>query len=372
MTGAVDIPLFRTFTSDDVGPRISAVLASGQLAMGPRVQAFEESLAQWLGVREVAAVSDGSAAITLALHLAGVQAGDGVLASPVACTASLMPIANIRAIPVWLDIDPDTGMTTPAEVIRAGTDHARAFLHVQWSGDPGDVQALAHAAREAGLASIVDATESFGAERDGRRWLDDADFTAWSFYASKTLSTGEGGALAARDPESLLRARQLRRFGIDRNRQRTSAGDLSEALDIAEAGWAMSLTDISASLGEANLPHMDRLLKRQRENAAFFDQQLTGIPGLKLLRRNLRSRPAFWTYSLRAERREDLTRKLHAAGIGAQRLHLRADRFSCFGGTPAELPGVALFDSENLSIPCGWWVEDADRERIVATIRNGW
>lgn len=372
MASATAIPLFRTFSADDAGARMNEVLASGQLAMGPRVQGFEQALAQWLGVRDLVAVSDGSAAIALALHLAGVQAGDGVLVSPIACTASLMPIANIRARPIWLDIDPDTGMTTPAEVLRAHAGNARAFLHVQWSGDPGDVQALAHAAREAGLTSIVDATEAFGAERDGRRWLDDADFTAWSFYASKTLSTGEGGALAARDAEALLRARHLRRFGIDRSRQRTVAGDLSEDLDIVEAGWAMSLTDLAASLGQANLPHMDRLLKRQRENAAFLDQQLAGIAGLKLLRRNLRSRPAFWTYSLRAERRDDLARKLHAAGIGAQRLHLRADRFSCFGGVPADLPGAALFENENLSIPCGWWVGDADRERIAATIRSGW
>lgn len=366
------IPLFKTFTAPEAAAQLAAVLQSGHLAMGPRVQAFEQALAQWLGLRDVVAVSDGSAAVTLALHLAGVQAGDGVLVSPVACTASLMPIANIRARPVWLDIDPDTGMTTPAAVLAAAPDSARAFLHVQWSGDPGDVQALTHAAHETGLASIVDATEAFGAERDGRRWLDDADFTAWSFYASKTLSTGEGGALMARDPEALLRARHLRRFGIDRSRQRTVAGDLSEDLDIPEAGWAMSLTDLAASLGLANLPHMERLLKRQRENAAFFDQQLAGIAGLKLLCRNLRSRPAFWTFSLRAERRDELARKLHAAGIGAQRLHLRADRFSCFGGVPQDLPGVALFENENLSIPCGWWVDDADRERIAATIRSGW
>lgn len=369
---AAPIPLFKVFAPADAAAQLAPVLASGQWAGGPQVQAFEAALAGWLGAPQVVAVSDGSAALTLALTLAGVEAGDEVLVSPLACVASLMPIANIRATPRWLDIDPDTGMTTASAIREGATEQTRALLHVQWSGDCGDVQALAAAAHDADMLCIVDATEAFGAERDGRRWLDDADFTAYSFYANKPLSTAEGGALVTPDAESAARARRLRRFGIDRAAQRTATGDLAATLDIPEPGWNSTLTDVAATLGLAALPHVDACISRHRDNAAWLDQALAPVAGLRLLRRNLRSRPAYWTYSLRAERRDDLIRKLHDAGIGAQRLHLRADGFGCFGGTPADLPGVAVFDRENLSIPCGWWVDDAARERIAQVIKSGW
>jgi len=371
------IPLFKVFTPDDAAARLAPVLASGQLAGGPQVAALESALAGWLGAPQMVAVSDGSAAITLALTLCGVVAGDEVLVSPIACAASLMPIANIRAVPRWLDIDPDTGMTTASEIRERTTDQTRAVLHVQWSGDSGDVQAIAAAAHDAGLACIADATEAFGAERDGRRWLDDADATVYSFYANKPLSTAEGGAIALADGDMAQRAKRLRRFGIDRSQQRTASGDLAVTLDIPEAGWNATLTDVAATLGLVALPHVASHIERHRENAAWLDHALASVPGLHLLRRNLRSRPAYWTYSLRAERREDLIRKLHDAGIGAQRLHLRVDGLTCFGGDgvasqQADLPGVELFDRENLSLPCGWWVGEAARERIVSVIKSGW
>lgn len=366
------IPLFKVFMPEDAVAQLAPVLASGQLAGATQVAAFESALANWLDAQHVVAVSDGSAAITLALTLAGVEAGEEVLVSPIACVASLMPIANIRAVPRWLDIDPDTGMTTASAIRERVSESTRALLHVQWSGDCGDVQALAAAAHAKDLACIVDATEALGAERDGRRWLDDADFTAYSFYANKPVSAAEGGALAIADADVTARARRLRRFGIDRSVQRTATGDLATALDIPEPGWSATMTDVAATLGLAALPHVDNQIARHRDNAAWFDHALATVPGVKLLLRNLRSRPAYWTYSLRVERREDLIKKLHDAGIGAQRLHLRADRFTCFGGKEADLPGVEIFDRENLSIPCGWWVDDAARERIATVIKSGW
>jgi len=368
----ITIPLFKVFTTPAVADKLAPVLASGQLATGTQVAAFESRLANWLGAPAVTALSDGSAAIQLALQMAGVGPDDEVLVSPIACVASLMPILQRQAKPRWADIDPETGMLTPATIRAAMTDRTRAMLHVQWSGDPGDVQAVAAVAREQGIACIVDATEAFGAERDGRRWVDDADFTAYSFYASKTLTTGEGGALICADADNNQRARRLRRFGVDRTSQRRADGDLDATQDIVEGGLCAGLHELPATLGLAAMDHVDSLLARHRDNSAWFDSALAQVPGVKLLRRNLRSRSACWTYSLRVERRDALIRKLADAGIASQRLHLRGDGFSCFGGQPEALPGVATFDAENLSIPCGWWVDAAAREHIAAVIRGGW
>jgi dTDP-4-amino-4,6-dideoxygalactose transaminase len=127
-------------------------------------------------------------------------------------------------------------------------------------------------------------------------------------------------------------------------------------------------------MGMVQLDYAASVIGRYRDNGGYFDRALANIPGITLLLRPGGSIPSYWTYSLRAERRAGLMRKLHANGIGAQRLHLRNDCYSCFTDSRSAdaLPGVDLFDRENLSIPCGWWVTAEDRERIAACIRSGW
>jgi dTDP-4-amino-4,6-dideoxygalactose transaminase len=134
------------------------------------------------------------------------------------------------------------------------------------------------------------------------------------------------------------------------------------------------MTDIAATIGLEQFDHVEAIVARHQDNGRYFDQALRGVPGLTPLERRGDSVSGYWTYALRAERRDALVRKLHEDGIGCQRLHLRNDRYSCFAASRRDgaLPGVDLFDRENLSIPCGWWVGDEDRERIARCIRAGW
>ena len=121
------------------------------------------------------------------------------------------------------------------------------------------------------------------------------------------------------------------------------------------------------------LPHARALvLDRHRENGRHFDATLAAVDGLSLLRRQPGEDSAYWVYALRAARREALIAQLHAHGIGAQRLHLRNDRYRCFSPAPWPLPGADAFDADNLALPCGWWVGAAERERILACVKPGW
>jgi dTDP-4-amino-4,6-dideoxygalactose transaminase len=176
------------------------------------------------------------------------------------------------------------------------------------------------------------------------------------------------------DRDSLERAVRARRYGIDQPTFRLPNGDLNPASDIPVPGFNFAMNNIAATLGIVQLPHATRLFRSYRDNGAYFDRALAGVPGLRQLRRPANAYSAHWTYSLRAERRADLMRKLHESGISAQRLHLRNDHYSCFAATRSSdpLPGVEIFDRENLSIPCGWWLTAEDRERIAACIRSGW
>lgn len=370
---AEPIPLFRFHQPAEAGAALAAVLASGQLAAGPAVRAFEALLAGYVGNGNCVAVSDRSGALTLALRLAGVGPGAEVILSPLTCLATSMPIANCFARPVWADIDPATGMLAAAAIPALITPRTRAIVAYHWGGDVADLAPLTAVARAHGVRLIDDASAAFGAEYRGRRLGNtDTDFTVHSFYAVNPLATGEGGALFCRNPAECAQAGWLRRYGIHPPSFRLSNGDLNPASDIPVAGYNFAMNELAAALGGAQFAHLEPILARHRAHGSFYSTALRGIPGLTLLQRDPGSQASYWVYGLRAERRDALIDKLHAHGIGAQRLHLRNDRYGCFTPAPASLPGVERFDAENLCIPCGWWVSDAARARIVACIKAGW
>ena len=358
--------------AESVHAALKPVLESGQLAGSRKVAEFESRLAAWLGVPEVVVLSDASGALALALQMAGVAPGDEVITSPLACSATLMPIANLSAHPVWCDIDPLTGMPSAEHVAGLISEKTRAILLYHWSGDVGDVEDLLALTRRHNIKLVEDASEAFGAESRRRRLGGEADFTVYSFYATKHVTTGEGAALISPSGQAATSARHLRRFGLDPAKFRLPNGDLNPDFDIPLAGFNLAMNELGATLGIEHLNHADWIVARHYSNGAFYDRALAGIPGLHLLNRRSDCNSAYWTYALRVERRDALIRKLHSSGIGAQRLHMRNDAYTCFGSVLRDLPGVATFDAENLSIPCGWWVGEEERQYVVNCIREGW
>ncbi|MDH3288160.1 MAG: DegT/DnrJ/EryC1/StrS family aminotransferase [Betaproteobacteria bacterium] len=370
----VATPLFKVHMPEEVFPAVQRTLASGAIAPGAEVPRFEEAVGAFTGNLRTVAVSDISGALTLALHASGVGPGDEVVVSPLSCLATTMPIANLSAKPVWCDVDPETGMPTAAMMRAKITGRTRALLLYHWSGDVGDLDGVLALARECSLPLIEDASEAFGAEFHGRRLgHHGADFTAYSFGPVRHITCGDGAALCPGPGVDRERLRRLRRYGIDSATFRLPNGDLNPASDIVEAGFNFGLSNVAASIGLAQWHWAERNVHAHRDNGRGYDQALRGVPGLRLLARRTDAVSAYWTYSLRAERREDLVRKLREHGIGAQRLHLRNDQYACFAAQAAPgLHGVDALDAENLSIPCGWWVSAAERARIAETIRSGW
>lgn len=367
------IPLFRIFMADSALAAAGEVLHSGQITAGATAQRFELAAAAVVGHPNVVAMSDQSAALMLGLYLAGVRPGDEVIVSPMACLATSMPIANLFASPVWCDVDPLTGMMDPERIAELVNERTRAILVYHWSGDVAEIEALANVARRYDLPLVQDASAALGAEINGRRLgASFADYSIFSFYPTKHITCGEGSVLVVNDEGRLSRARQLRRYGIDATTFRLPDGDLNPESDIVEPGFNFPMTNLSAAIGLENLAHLERLLPIYRDNGAYFDRELAGVAGVKILKRRPDTQSGFWSYSLRVEQRSQLVRKLKAAGIGCQRLHLRNDRYTCFASRRKDLPGTDIFDAENLSIPCGWWVSVDDRERIVRCIREGW
>lgn len=371
MDGEPFVPLFQGHVAAGAIGALTSALKSGQLATGPRVGDFEQQLGEFVGNPNCVATSDRAAALTLALRLCGVEAGTEVMLSPLACLATTMPVANLGATPVWCDVDPATGMLDPTQLAARRSARTRAILHYHWAGDVGPLAELQQVAGALGLPLVEDASGAFGAELDGHKLgATGSAYTVYSFYAVSHLASGDGGALFCATAADADRARQLRRFGIDPRTFRLASGDLNPASDIPAAGYSFAMTDLTAALALAQLADAPLVLAAHRSNGLAFDRALSGHPHLVLLERAPEARSAYWVYALRSPRRDALLARLHAAGIGAQRLHVRNDGYGCFGGTPAKLPGVAAFDAENLCVPSGWWVDLESRVRIIRCLKR--
>ena len=368
-----DIPLYKPHLPPGAGAALAKILESGQIAGDGSHAEFENRLRQFLGAPHVSLAGEFSHSLEMVLRMAGVGPRDTVLIASLACLASTTPILQTGARPIWCDIDPSTGCLDPDEIERRRQPNTKAVVLYHWVGFPGDLPRVMRIAADAGLPVIEDAGEAFGAELDGKRiGAHGCDYTVFSFSPVRHITTGEGAAIAFRDAGQLELARQWRRYGLPPIGFRDSMGEISSTCDITVPGFHNFMNRIAGELGLLQMDCLPGIVEAHRKNGAWFDGALAGVTGVRLLRKRRGSIPSYWVYSFLCERRDDLMRKLRENRIYASKVHMRNDLYSCFGTEPADLPGVARFEKEQLSIPCGWWLSGEDREHILETIRTGW
>ena len=349
-------------------PALQQTLMSGHIGEGPRVAHFETELATWLGVRSVAAVNSGTSALQLALRLAGVGHGDEVVTTPLTCAATNAPILALGGRAVWADIDPMTGNISADDVARKCTPHTKAILAVHWGGYPCDLEALAAVAQRHSIPLIEDAAHALGSSYQGKRIGGHSDYVCFSFQAIKLLTTGDGGALVCKSDAEDQRARRLRWFGLDR---RIEAGDCRWEQDIPEHGYKFHMNDIAATIGLEQLRFLDDNLARHRAHAAHYDTALQGNTKVRSLARSPDRTSAHWLYTVRVANRAAFVEHLRTCGVAASRVHVRNDRYAMFAASAgAVLPGVDVFDAEQVNIPCGWWLSPADLDTVVRALQT--
>ena len=372
------IQLFKPFLPESVDAPLLATLHSGSLTQGAKVEEFERLLGDRLGTRRLVTLNNGTSAIQMALRLAGVGYGDNVVSTPMTCVATNMPILAQGADITWADIDPRTGAVDPESVLKAIGPRTKAVVCVSWGGYPCDLDELDAICGEYGIALIQDNAHAFGAEYHGRHVHEFSDFACYSFQAIKHLTTIDGGMLVCRDEDAYRRAKLLRWYGIDREDKRQDARIES---DIPEFGYKWHMNDVAATIGIEQMRHVDWVITRHRNNAAYYDEEFW--------RRDLfRARPlayrcdprgggdrlsSYWLYTILVDDAPGF--RLHMADHGVQvsPAHKRNDRHSCFADavTPAPLVGVDEFAAREMCIPVGWWVDEHDRKRIMDAI-EGW
>jgi dTDP-4-amino-4,6-dideoxy-D-glucose/dTDP-4-amino-2,4-dideoxy-beta-L-xylose transaminase len=375
------IPLSKAAVSPTALDRIAEVLHSGQLEHGPLVDRFERAIGTRIDNHRTVAVNCGTSAIQLGLRVVQLTSGAGrgqappgeVLTTPLTFEGTNWPILAAGLRIRWVDVDPATLTIDLDDLARKISPASRAILVVHWLGFPVDLDKLAKVVEQAeqvhGVRPLVieDCAQAWGATYQDRPLGSHGNICAFSFQAIKVLTCGSGGMLALPDDRLWHRAMLQRWHGIPRGADRASA-----SYDVSEWGYRFTMSEVSAAIGLANLEMVDTLIQRHRDNAAYYDRELAGVPGLEHTERPPDREPSFWMYPVKVADRPAFRRRLAEDGIATGLIGRRNDAHTCVDDDRTHLPGLDSVYDRLVYLPVGWWLSDEDRERVVATIRSGW
>lgn len=278
----LSVPFHRAAIGDEEVAAVSEVLRSGWLTMGPRTQEFERQFAHYIGAPHAIAVSSCTAALHLALDAIGVHPGDEVLLPTTTFTATAAAVTYLGGRPVLVDMDPNTMNIDPEDAARRITPRTRAILPVHLAGQPCDLAALQELASRHGLRIVEDAAHALPASYRGQAIGCISEFTAFSFYATKTLTTGEGGIIATLNAQAAERIHMMRLHGIGRDAWKRYSGDGSWRYEVREAGYKYNFTDLQAAIGLVQLQKCDAMREARRRIAEQYTLGLQSLDEIEL------------------------------------------------------------------------------------------
>lgn len=372
------------FYTPDIGEEeIAAVvetLRSGWITIGPRTQEFEKRFAAFVGAPHAVAVSSCTAALHLALDCIGIQPGDEVITSTLTFTATGATVLHAGGTLVLADVTPDTLNLDPADVGRKVSPRTRAIVPVHYAGHPAPMDELLDIARTHRLAVIEDAAHALPAAYKGRRVGTIGDLTAFSFYATKNLCTGEGGMLTTSNEEwaDVLRTRRL--HGMSRDAWRRYSTEGQWRYDVLYPGFKYNMTDLNASLGLVQLRRLPQLYERRRQLAQRYYELLADVEAIQLpeVRPEVEHAWHLFVVRLRTEAlridRDRMIEELRQAGVGTQvhfiPLHMHSYYRGRFGFQPEQFPVASAVAERIISLPLFTRMTDDDVAYVCDQLRR--
>lgn len=345
-------------------PALERVLYSGHVAEGEAVYQFEASFSAQFKIPHVLAFSSGTGALHAALLLAGAAPDTEVITTAMTAEPTNVAILHTGATPVFADVDPVSGNLSPAAVEAAITAKTKAILVVHYAGFPAELGELRSIADRHGVSLIEDCAHSLGAGFDGQAIGTIGDFSIFSFQAIKHMTTVDGGMLAMRNPALMDVAKEIRWFGLRKGVPRTE-------VDVKRIGYKYNMNNVTATIGLAQLRHIGGVIERHIANGQYFDQHLPSIPGIEVTRFPIRATPSYWLYTVLSDDSDAVEKSMAGIGVACSKLHRPNHLHTLFKSMAPEMPGLDSFYRRMVHIPCGWWVTDEDRERIVRTLSRG-
>ena len=360
---------------------VTRVLTSGWLTTGPVAFEFEKQFAAYVGCKHALAVNSATAALQLALDALGLKAGDEVLVPTYTFTASAEVVTYFGARPVLCDVLPGGFNLDPADVEMRITPRTRAIMPVHVAGLACDLDGIQALADRHGLGVIEDAAHALPATYRGRKVGSISDMTAFSFYATKTITTGEGGMLTTDHDEYAERAAVMRLHGIGRDAWKRYTRSGSWYYEVVDAGYKLNLSDVLAALGLAQLKRCEAFWEARQQIASYYSQQLAGMEELELPPQApegevhswhlyiLRLRPEFLAIT-RDEFIEELKKNRIGSSVHFIPLHLHPYYREKYGYVPGDFPQAEGAYSRCVSLPIYPDMRPEQVSRVVETVKQ--
>jgi dTDP-4-amino-4,6-dideoxygalactose transaminase len=349
------IPAARPLIGDEERAAVDAVLASGGLAQGPQVAAFEREFSAFVGDRECVAVNSGTSALHMALIALGVGAGDEVIVPSFTFAATANAVALTGATPVFVDIEADSFCISPDAVRAAITPRTRAVMPVHLYGHPAAMDRIAGVAADAGLLVVEDAAQAHAAALNGTPVGAFGDAACFSFYPTKNMTSGEGGMVTTANPETARMVRLLRNQGMEQ-RYRNEV-----------VGFNTRMTDIHAAIGRVQLGKLAGWTAMRQSNAAFLSANLEGVVVPTVADGAVH---VYHQYTIRipGHDQDAFVAALAERGVGSGVYYPTPVHALPSFGLELDLPETARAAREVVSLPVHPALGQADLETIVAAV----
>ena len=384
-----NLSLFKVFMSPDVIKPLNEVIMSGFITQGPQVEKFEEKLSEYFSNPYVLTLNSATSGLTLALRLLlepdvddqwpgfDIET-DEVLSPALTCFATNAAILANGCKIKWVDTDNKTANVSLDDIKNKLNVHTKVLYIVHWGGYPVDLDGLKllqdeHYEKYGYKFRIVeDCAHAFGASYKNKKLGNHGNICVFSLQAIKHLTTGDGGLILLPTKKLYERGKLIRWFGIDRDKRNYNRKDFRMENDISEWGYKFHMNDINATIGIYNLPHMDGLLTKNRNNYQHLYKGLQGLEDVILFENNADRETAGWLFTMRVKRKAVFIDKMKEYGIATSQVHNRNDLNTCVQDFSCELPGISELEKELICIPVGWWLEKEDLDYMIYKIQKGW
>ncbi len=346
-------------------PKLEEILYSGYIAQGDVVEIFERKFEEFIGSGYTLSLNSGTAALHIALILAGVKQGDEVISTAMTAEPTNVAIKMVGAKVRWADVDYETGNISPKAIENAINSKTKAIIVVDYAGTSVDVKNIQEISKKYSIPVIEDAAHALGTTYNGKKSGNHFPFTVFSFQAIKHLTTIDGGALQIQDKELYEKAKLIRWFGLDKKLSRLDN-------DIQFQGYKYHMNNVNAAIGLVQLENIQNILQKYITIGKYLDVELKGIPGVETVIHYANTESSYWLYTLKVDRREDFIKMMTDNGFMASEIHKRNDWHTYLNDYPSEIPNLDRFYSRLVHIPCGWWVTIEDCNKMIELIKKGW
>ena len=346
-------------------PRLEEILYSGYVAQGDTVEEFERKFEEYIGGGHTLSLNSGTAALHIALILAGVKQGDEVISTALTAEPTNTSIKGVGAKIRYADVDIATGNISPDSIEKNINPKTKAIIVVDYAGIPVDVKRIQEISQKYNIPVIEDAAHALGAKYNGKKTGNHFPFTIYSFQAIKHLTTIDGGALQILDKDLYEKGKIIRWFGLDKKLTRMEN-------NITMQGFKYHMNNVNATVGLVQLENIEELVQKYIDNGRYLDEQLKDVAGVETIQYYPDTEASYWLYTIKVENREAFIKKMSDNGIMASELHKRNDSHSYLNDFDIELPNLDLFYSKMVHLPCGWWVTKEDCDKMISLIKEGW